>query len=182
MRVWTWLPKSWKRTLLPRITEFTRRVTGISNQIFVQNNTRKRPRDRCGRPAAAPCGATQLGGRRAARTPRAETAPCHSAQPRGTAHGKAQQRAFNRLGQKRAAPTPRSLKTLLGAEKLSNPVRGRENALSRAEPAPLTRTAPARSVSRRGRGSLGLPPPPLFAPSGGSAISNGGTDRRRPTR
>lgn len=80
------------------------------------------------------------------------------------------------------SPTPRRLKTLLGAEKLSNPVRGRENALSRAEPAPLTRTAPARSVSRRGRGSLGLPPPPLFAPSGGSAISNGGTDRRRPTR
>jgi len=104
------------------------------------------------------------------------------AAPRDGAHGKAQQRAFNRLGQKRAAPTPRSLKTLLGAEKLSNPVRGRENALSRAEPAPLTRTAPARSVSRRGRGSLGLPPPPLFAPSGGSAISNGGTDRRRPTR
>lgn len=183
MRVWTWLPKSWKRTLLPRITEFTRRVTGISNQIFVQNNTRKRPRDRCGRPAAAPCGATQLGGRRAARTPRAETAPCHSAQPRGT------ERTERRSSEPSIAsarnepsPTPRRLKTLLGAEKLSNPVRGRENALSRAEPAPLTRTAPARSVSRRGRGSLGLPPPPLFAPSGGSAISNGGTDRRRPTR
>lgn len=167
----TRLSKSWTRTLPPRITDFARWVTGILNRPSVRHgshgNALCRSAPRCTARRAESRANGPIGAR-----PGTERTERNGGEPsvRSARNGR--------------SPAPRRLKTSLGAEKLSKPVRGRENALSRAAPSRQRRHEPRPPAAPpAGPGARsGLPQPPLFAPSGGSAISNSGTDRRRPTR